>query len=445
MNTTAAQLQCKGGKTQMKRSLAILTTLVLAISLLLSGTAMAEEKETLVMLMWGTTSSQEQLRDLIFANNPELAAKMDIEFVIAGSSDMDTAEKFRLSLLSGDYVADIVMLNSIEVTEFADQNCFVDCSDIIEPNKDQLLPSALECCYYGDNCVGISQSLKVGLWYYNKTMFDEVGINPNEIENVDQLIEAGLKLQEEYPESNMLHWGKTSCPDLILDAWANSDARIFDEDGNYVFNTDPAIRAVLEDVKKMKDAGIVGPISSWTPEWYAGHASRQIASTMCQSWFSTFGESLVSDGTTDEWAVALQPKLGLATERTGLTQAGAQMLLIPTTAKNVELAKEYMSFWLTYAGGYEITSKLGSAPIRYDVFEQFIDQPHPTWGESYYTVAKYAGETAGRPGFHGPKSTLEMQIIKPYVVQYLNDELDLDTMLDTCNNDLEMQLTNGLY
>lgn len=426
-----------------KRFLATLLASVMAVGACMPASAEAE-KEKLIMMIWGTTSSQEKLRDLIFEKNPELAEKMELEFIVAGANDLDVAEKYRLSLASNSYIADIIMLNSLEVGEFAQDQTFVDCGDLIEANRDGLLESAIECCYYDDYCAGISQNLKHGLWYYNKTMFDEAGIDPNQIEDADQLIEAGLKLREMFPDSYLFHVGPNKWNEHIGDAWANAGARYFDEDGNYIFNQEPAIRSVLEDFKRIYDAGIVGPIDSWTPEWNAGFANRQIASAISQSWFSTFGATLVTEGT-DEWSVALEPRFGTATERTGMTQAGAQMLCIPTSAKNIDLAKEYISSWITYDGGCAITEELGQTPLRSDVFEKFEDVEHEAWGKEFYRVSRESSETAGRPALLGPKTAAEMPIIKGYINQYMNGELDIDTMLDQCNNDLEMQIGNALY
>ena len=428
----------------MKRLLALCLTLAMVLSIgLTAASAEGTGKEKLVMLMWGTTSSQEKLRDLIFTEHPELAEKMDLEFVIAGGNDLDTAEKFRLSLLAGNYVADIVMLNSLEIGEFAEMEAFVDVSDLIEANREGMLPSAIASIQYGDYYAGIPQHLKHYLWYYNKTMFDAAGIDPNQVNTVDDLIEASNKLKALYPDSYLMHVGNEQFyAELVGENWARCGAQVFDEKGNYVVNTDPAIRAVLEDLKKLKDNGVIGPIADWTPEWNAGFANRQIASTMRESWFSTFGASLVSEGE-DEWSVAIPPVLGNGTERTGMTRSGAQALLIPKTAKNIDLAKEYISNWITYEGSYTITEKLGQATVRQDVLEAFADKTHPAWGSEFYKVTLDASLTAGRPALLGPKSASEQQIIGTYVNQYMNGEIDLDTMLEDCNNDLEMQLGNA--
>ncbi len=427
----------------MKRLLAMCLTLAMLLTIGVSTTASAE-KEKLILLMWGTTSSQEKLRDLIFEQHPELAEKMDLEFVIAGSNDLDTAEKFRLSLLAGNYIADIIMLNSLEIGEFAETEAFVDMRDLIEANQEGMLPSAIECIKYGDYYAGIPQHLKHYLWYYNKTMFDAAGIDPSQVNNVDDLIEASNKLKAMFPDTYLMHVGNEQYIELVGEGWARCSAHIFDENGDYVFNTDPAIRAVLEDIKKLKDNDVLGPIADWTPEWNAGFANRQIASTMRESWFSTFGASLVSESE-DEWAVAIPPAFGNTTERTGMTRSGAQALLIPKTAKNVELAKEYISNWITYADSYTITEKLGQATVREDVLKAFADKTHSAWGSDFYKVTLAASQTSGRPELLGPKSSAEQQIIGTYVNQFMNGEIDLDTMLEDCNNDLEMQLGNALH
>lgn len=410
------------------------------------GTAEGEkpadgEKQKLIAMTWNDFSDAERIRDVMFEQFPELEKKIEIEYILAGSSNTDVAEKYRLSLASDSYICDFMYFNGDDVAEFAYADTLMELDDIYNADgiKDEIMPKALEVATYNDKLVAVPQEIKQTLWFYNKTMFDEAGIDPKEIKTTEQFIEAGKKFMEVFPDTAFFHGVPKAGYYMALNIMAHNNVVFKDEDGNYTIDSDPVIRKCLEDTYEILHSGINAEIQEWTPEWESGFKDRVMASTLTESYFKTFGSRLLEESE-DEWGVALWP--GFGGEVSGMGAAGGLVMVIPKSAKNPELAKEWLQKCFLSKEGREVlheTSKL--APIREDVFDEVVDKVDSDWGETYNPATHEAVQLGGLPAFtESSQYSKERTILSEYVAKYLNDEIGLDEMLTKCNQDLEQQI-----
>ena len=90
------------------------------------------EKVKLVGMTWGSTATIENYTKEFFGQNPEMAAKYEVEWVVGGKGDDDVTERIRLALSSGEYVADFVQLNYTQVPEFAREGVLTDVNDVLK-------------------------------------------------------------------------------------------------------------------------------------------------------------------------------------------------------------------------------------------------------------------------------------------------------------------------
>lgn len=405
--------------------------------------AKSGEKQNLIAMTWSDPSDAERIRDAMFEKFPDMAEKIDLEFVLGGGSNADVAEKYRLSLTSNSYICDILYMNAYDVPEFAEAGTLVELDDIYNADgiKGEIMPSALEAATYNEKLLAVPQELKQTLWFYNKTMFDEAGINPEEVTTTEDFIAAGKQFMEVFPETAFFHGVPKVAYNMVFNAMSHNDAVFSDDDGNFVVNSDPAIRKALEDIYSILHSGISVDIQEWTPEWESGFKDRVMASTLTESYFKTFGARLIADSE-DEWAVTLWPAFG--GEVGGKGEGGALVLMIPQSAKNIDLAKEWLQKCFLSKDGRTVlhdTSKV--APIRDDLFQEILNEEDADWGATYNPATYKAVEMGGMPAYiKGTQIAKERTIVAEYFGKYLNDEIGLDEMLDKCNKDLEQQVGN---
>lgn len=399
------------------------------------------EKQVLQMLTWGDPINSEKIRDGVFEAYPELAEKMDLEFIVAGASNLDVAEKYRLSLTSNSYLCDILMFNSPDFVEFAEAGTLMNLDDIYTDEiREVIFDSVTDVCSYGGEMLAVPQEVKQALWFYNKTMFDEAGIDPSAISTVDEFISAGKQFMEKFPDTAFFHALPSSSAETVQNAIAHNKGVYADADGNYIINQDPGVRQALEDIHAIFNAGIHVEIANWTPEWEAGFKDRVMASTLTESWFKTFGADLIKDSE-DEWSVALWPAFGGSGEAIGTGSGGGLILAVPQSAANPDLAKEYLQKTFLEEEGRRVLNEISKlAPIRDDMFQEILDVPDPDWGEAYHPVVYEALKTAGMPSYVGPQYAKENTITSEYFNSYMNDEMSLDEMLEKCNQDLVQQI-----
>ena len=157
------------------------------------------EKVKLVGMTWGSTATIENFTKEFFEQNPEMAAKYEVEWVVGGKGDDDVTERIRLALSSGVSVADFVQLNYTQVPEFAREGVLTDVSDALKKYEADIADGGLQLMRYEDATVAFPFELKPRVWFYRSDIFEEAGIDADEIKTTDDFIAAGRKLQEKFP------------------------------------------------------------------------------------------------------------------------------------------------------------------------------------------------------------------------------------------------------
>lgn len=165
-----------------------------------------------------------------------------------------------------------------------------------------------------------------------------------------------------------------------------------------------------------------------------------MASTLTESYFKTFGANLIKDSE-DDWSVAMWPAFGGNGKAVGTGAGGALILSVPQSAKNIDLAKEYLQKTFLEVEGRKVLNEISKlAPIRDDLFQEIMDVADPDWGEAYHPVVYEALKTAGMPSYVGSQYAKENTITSDYFNSYMNGEISLDEMLEKCNQDLTQQI-----
>ena len=130
-----------------------------------------------------------------------------VEYRWQGKVD-DMVTNLEAAKISGEEV-DICFPNGGRVySSLAPNGMLMDLTELMEPLKDRFKDGVLDYYTIGDHLWGFpygDQSSSV--LYYNKTMFDELGLE--EPETFDDLIECGKVIREQKGIMPMIHQGKT--------------------------------------------------------------------------------------------------------------------------------------------------------------------------------------------------------------------------------------------
>lgn len=116
---------------------------------------------------------------------------------------VDIDAKLQNALITGTDVPDGVFLDDAKVGGFADY--LWDLSDVLAPYLADIAPQKVEVNSVDGGVFGVPFDLDPGLLWYNATELDAAGIDVEDIETYDDLIEAARAYQAVKPEAKPIH------------------------------------------------------------------------------------------------------------------------------------------------------------------------------------------------------------------------------------------------
>lgn len=425
----------------MKKLLALLLVVMLAASL--AGVCVAQEKTKLVGMCWGATAHYDELIENVMATNPELAEKYEVTWVLGGQGAFDVAEKMRLGLSANENVCDFAVLNYTQVPEFARNGALCDISAAVNPYADKLTAAAIQLSQYDGQTIAVPFEVKTKVWFYRSDIFEECGIKAEEITDTDAFIAAGKKIQEKYPGSYMWNLGSAPAEYQYFLTLSGNGASFFDEDGNYNIASDPGTRLMLEDYKKMVDAGIIANISDWTPDWEAALADGTIVTQPCAGWLGQDIFLPTYSGEGNEWKVTTWPAIG-GTDCG--SDAGGSVMVVPAFTSNAEAAAELISYiCLSEEGSKCVFAQNGSLPQNKDALSDesiFAAQATGYFGETFANAQAAAADKFGIFNY-SPNASAEAGIVVEYFTQAVYGQMSIDDALSAAQSDLENMIGNA--
>lgn len=275
----------------MKRFLAILLVVLIAVmSVSAGGANEGSGRPQLDVLSWGGADRLGYLKT-IYEETTDLTAeeKADLVFTSGGTGATDAYQLFRLQLASNSAPDILFFGGETAATEFIINGDIRDITDDIAENIDDIIPAALDLSSYEGRIYGIPTQVKSKVWFYRSDLFEEAGINVEEIKTFDDFYEAGMRFKEHFPDKYFINLGPNPNVDVII-GWLGSydDLRIADEDGNYLVATDPRFRDMYEKIYKLATAPFSLYVSDWDSAWSPNIGNGTIASLLSWSWMTEF-------------------------------------------------------------------------------------------------------------------------------------------------------------
>lgn len=247
----------------MKKVFIVIMVLIISVTSVFAAGAEEKKEKQRELHILGTVrryAGEEQAWNEVFADFEKIYG-VKISAKWQGKVD-DMITNLQAAKMSGEKV-DLCTPNGGRThSSLAPNGVLMDITELMAPYKDRFGANTLSYYTIGDKLWGFpygDQSSSV--LYYNKTMFDELGLT--EPQTFDDLLNIGKVIKNKKNIMPMIHQGKTPSYWLMYfgDIYAQTsgnesikNVRAF-LDGSYSFNG-PAEEAAFEVFRKMYDAGL---------------------------------------------------------------------------------------------------------------------------------------------------------------------------------------------
>jgi len=297
-------------------------------------------------------------------NNPD----KQIELSITAYPYDDMHNKLQISLQSGTGAPDLCDIEIGKFPTFLKGEPQLEIlNDVVEPYKDTVVQSRLEVYSKDGNIYGIPTHVGATVMFYNTEILEEADVDYTGIETWNDYRESGKKVVE--TTGKKMGVAETGALWTLSALLAQQGSDFTTDDGAPNVYTEEAIRAVSL-VQEMLEEGILEVCPGGQPDTEEGFGyinEGNVASVLMPMWFMSRFTDYMPDL---EGKIAIAP---IPVFEKGMPRSvglGGTGTVVTKTAKNVELAKE----WLAYAklseeGNKEIWEVLGFDPVNTSLWE----------------------------------------------------------------------------
>lgn len=370
-------------KRRMNKVMAAMLVTAMTASLALTGcggskkSASKDGKKEITVWAWDVALMQlEEAAEEYQKDHPDVTFKFE---------EMGTDQiykKLSTSLATGNGIADIIQIEGDVLVGYADKfpEGFLDLSDIV--NTDDFLESKIGEVKYKDKIHAFPWDAGPMGLFYRTDYFEEAGVNPEDIQTWDDLIEAGKKIEAtcKTPSGDPVKMipvdpKKSSLYSMIRGEFGIG---VFDEDGNPIVDDERSIKA-MEKAKEIYDSGVVLPYNGWS-EYEQTVANESVAAIPEAVWMIGTIKDKGPD-TEGKWSVIDLPKIDGG--EYSVNNGGADVAINAKTDYPDE-AKDFVKFALTdsklQASGFE----------KYGLYPSYI----PCYSEEIFTKGdSFFGDT----------------------------------------------------
>lgn len=346
------------------------------------GETSSGEKVKLTFLRAGTDVAKKEFWDKVIADFEAANPDIEIEYQECSYGD-DFETKLNTGFASGTApdVIDFTLASMgvrVPLGQYAPLDEFMDDWD----GKDDYMESALNLGTINGTLYGIAIQPDVRLLIYNKELFEEAGLDPenppttwDELEEChkklvkkegDNVVQTGLGI----PSSNSQHY-------LAIFALANGEKNFVDEDDNTVLcNSDKTVEAA-EFLRKLEDEGVIpwDTTNSDSNPFGSGLAAMTYANTT--------DYALWNEG-------ALAGKIAMAAPLKKERQAtfcGMGFMFMSSETPHKEEAWRFMEYASSADVAWTRYEMMGVPPVRESLKEKYIAEDPANNAVIYESVA----------------------------------------------------------
>lgn len=306
-----------------------------------SGSGSADSETTITVWSWDVA-----LKQLQASAEKYKETHPDVNFVFEEMGTDQIYTKLATSLSTGNGLADVIQLEGEQVSGYAEKypEGFADLGDIV--SADDFLPVKMGEVTIGGKIVGFPWDAGPVALFYRRDYFEQAGVNPEDIKDWDDFIEAGKKITESCTTPSGEPVKMLPIAPNGSNFWrlllTENNAGFFDGEGNTVVNSAEAIEC-MEIAKKVYDAGIALNYTDWGE--YEGVVVNESVATIPEAVWMIGTIKDKGPDQSGKWGVLSLPAIP-GKEAAGSTNGGSN-LVIPAASECVDAAKDFVKFALT--------------------------------------------------------------------------------------------------
>lgn len=327
----------------MKRFLSLLLVLVLMVSLVGCGsktnTTPTNTSEELSgkIVVWSWDVAAKSLEDAAVEFN-KIHPDVTVEIEDLGTDQVYDRLITRLASKTG--LPDVVTMEGERVATFAAKfpNGFADLTEYV--NVDDFLPVKISEVTSNGKIVGFPWDGAPSGLFYRADLFQQAGINPEDIKTWDDFIEQGEKMKA--IDVKMMPLAASKNPTFLGMLYEQTGSYFFDEKGNVALNSENGIKAATT-LKKLYDSGITYDNGDWDGLVSATKEGKIATVPTAVWWAGTLIDEVQESA--GNWRVMSLPAIeeGLSF---GAVNGGSNVL-VPEDAPNKAAAIEFVKFAMT--------------------------------------------------------------------------------------------------
>ncbi len=324
----------------MKRRLPVLMGALLTLGI--GQSAFAQEATTLRIWVWDINKP---IVEASIASFQE--AHPDVEVIVDDLGNQNVYDRGLAGCAAGGLdLPDIYLIENNEAPVFWAQfpDCFADLRQYGAEDIYGLFPEFKWTeLMVGETVYALPFDMGPTAVFYRTDIWEEAGLNPDDIETWDDFIAAGHTIQETVDENLMLaSFGKGGDDDWFRMLANQAGCFYFDLEGSEVTVNQPGCVTAFETLGNLWDAGVL--FNGGWDEQLQAISNNDVASSYFGSWYAGVIQSN-SPEQSGLWGVFPTPALTEGGVRA--SNLGGSAFAIPASSQNQELAYEFLLNLLT--------------------------------------------------------------------------------------------------
>ena len=380
--------------------------------------------EKTVITFWNgfTGSDRETLEALVKEYNETNDKNIEVQMDIMPWDSL--YQKLATALPVGEG-PDILAMATERIGSYADPGALAAVDDIYSSGivDETVVPETLkENLKYDGKYYGVPMNFATLLLYYNKTIFEEAGLDPEKApETWEELEQYAQQIVEKTGKYGFDMAVKDTTPMWCIMLWGNGGDII--KDGKAVFNSPENVETVTRWAENIRDKKF-GPEVLTGGEIDKLFESQKLAMYFCGPW--------ATNGFTNagiDYGVAQAPK----GPKEQVTQANAVGMYMTSSSKNKEAVYDFFGWWNSKDTQVKWSLGTGFPPARTDIADDERMKENPYIAE----FAKPANESKMYLQQLTNFAEVDTQAIVPAFEKILLENADVQEALDEANAVIE--------
>jgi cellobiose transport system substrate-binding protein len=303
--------------------------------------AASNEKVTLTVGLFGTFGYKEAgLYDEYMTLHPNVTIKeTSIEF------EQDYYQALQTHLAAGAGLSDVQGIEVARIAEVTQTQAdkFADLRDLgADDLESTFFPWKWEAATSPDGAVvGLGTDTGPLAICYRTDLFKQAGL-PTDREELASMwqtwpdfMEVGKQYAAKAPDNSAFMDSASGYYNAII---GQSESQYYDEDGNPIYDTNPAVKDAWDLSVQAIQAGLTAKLKQFDQPWNQAFANGRFATIACPAWMIGYIKGQAGDASSGKWDVASIPGGG--------GNWGGSYLSIPSASEHQQEAYELIK-WLT--------------------------------------------------------------------------------------------------